>query len=571
MKKVRLQKLISFFLCICLLCALLCGCSGKEKLIDFIYPFSADINSYDPQIAATSDESLIIENTFEGLVRVNDDGTVQEGCAESWEISNDKLTYTFHLKKGLKWNINTEKYTEGENKGEFKDKRLQMLGKEFNPDITANDFVFALRRAVLPETKAPMFSLISGIQGATAIHSGKAAADTLGVTATDDYTLVITLVSPDDNFFSTLSAGIAMPCNEEFFNATKGRYGLDTKYTLFNGQFYVSQILQTSYLLKQNTYYTGPYPSTAGELTLKILGSEEDSSGKKSTVSRLQSGYYDAAFITGSESAQLKETQGITYTPYQDTAWVFLLNTANEVLQSATMREAFCLGLSREAQPEKEYLTDSGSIVPFSCLAGGQKALEVLGASTPTQDIEKSVSLWKEGLKVIDSTDITLTVLTSEEMQNEVREMLQGVQEGIGAVVKNEKGEQIAFTLKVEAVTPDELKNAVSKREYDIALYPYKSASVSAAAFLASVAASNKTGFDDEAFVQAVNGAQAADNPQEELQYLQQAEQALITSYSIYPILCETSYYAAAKGVHGIQFHTGSGRVSFVNATRDES
>lgn len=568
MKRNTGKKLISFLLCVCLLAALLCGCSGKERLIDFIYPFSADINSYDPQIAATSDEFLIIENTFEGLVRVDDDGTVKEGCAESWDISEDGLTYVFHLKKGLKWNINTERYTEGENKGKFKDKRLQLLGKEFNPDITANDFVFALRRAVLPETQAPMFSLISGISNAAAINSGNAGADTLGAVAVDDYTLRITLASPDDSFLSTLSCSIAMPCNEEFFNATKGRYGLDTKYTLFNGQFYVSQILQTSYLLKQNTYYTGPYPATAGELTLKIL-SEEDT-GKKSVVSRLQSGYYDAAFITGSESEQLKETQGITYTPYQDTTWAFLLNTSNEIFQSATMREAFCRGFSRLEAPDKEYLTDSKSIVPFSCTAGGRNAAEVLGSATPPQDIAQSISLWKEGLTIIDSTDITVTVLTCEAMQNEVRAMLQGIQEGIGAVVKNNDGDQISFTVKVEALSLDELKTAVNKREYDIALYPYKSASVSATAFLTSVAASNKTGFDATAFEQAVSKAQNAANSEEEQQYLQQAEQALIASYSVYPMLCETSYYAAAKGVHGIQFHTGSGRVSFVNATRDE-
>ena len=142
--KQALRKTVILLLCVCFAASVFSSCSKSDKPIDFIYPFSGDVNSYDPQVAATSDEYLIIENTFEGLIRIDDDGKVRAGAAEKWDISNDGKTYTFKIKKGLKWDINTEKYTEGEKKGEFKDSRLQMLGYEFNPDITAHDFVFAL-------------------------------------------------------------------------------------------------------------------------------------------------------------------------------------------------------------------------------------------------------------------------------------------------------------------------------------------------------------------------------------------------------------------------------------------
>ena len=57
-----MKKILSIFMSALLLVSLLSGCGGKEKTIDFIYPFSANVNSYDPQVAATSDEYLIIEN-----------------------------------------------------------------------------------------------------------------------------------------------------------------------------------------------------------------------------------------------------------------------------------------------------------------------------------------------------------------------------------------------------------------------------------------------------------------------------------------------------------------------------
>ena len=136
-----MKKIISLLLTAVLIITVFAGCGKSEKKINLMYPFTANVNSYDPQVASPGDEYLIIENTIEGLIRIGSDGKVKKGVADSWSISDDGLTYTFNLKRGMKWNIDTEK----DDKGEYKDERLQMLGKEFNPDITANDFVFALQ------------------------------------------------------------------------------------------------------------------------------------------------------------------------------------------------------------------------------------------------------------------------------------------------------------------------------------------------------------------------------------------------------------------------------------------
>ena len=320
--KRTVKKAICVMLTVVLMATVLSACSGGKDFIDFIYPFSADVNSYDPQVASTSDEFLIIENTFEGLIRMDDEGKVRKGVADSWNISKDGLTYTFKIKRGMKWNIDTDKYTEGDDKGKFKDERLEMLGKRFNPDITAHDFVFALQRAASPETQCPLFSSISAIKNANKVYSGKLDKSKLGVTAVDNYTLKIELEYPDSAFMETLTSAVAMPCNEEFFNATKGRYGLMTKYTLFNGQFYLSQILESSYLLKNNELYRGDFPAKASELTLKITDPEDDD-----TVKNLLSGYYDVAFVKGSESERILKNKDLTTKPYNDTTWAMRFNT----------------------------------------------------------------------------------------------------------------------------------------------------------------------------------------------------------------------------------------------------
>lgn len=555
------KRVICILLTTILIGTIFAGCGNDKDNIDFIYPFSANVRSYDPQVASTSDEYLIIENTFEGLIRIDDDGTIKKGVADSWEISADKLTYTFHLKKGLKWDINTDK----NDAGEFKDDRLEMLGKEFNPDITANDFVFALRRACQPETECPLFSTISAIKNANSVRNGKMKSTALGVKARDNYTLVITLTRADDNFMNALTTAAAMPCNEEFFNATKGRYGLSTKYTLFNGQFYVNQILESSYLLKKNEYYGGDFPASAKELTLKIPSADESDKNK---LNKIESGYYDAAFIRGDETEQLKKKDGITYMPYDDTTWAFVLNTKNEIMQSKSVRKAFCQGFSRLDDTGKEYLKPAKTLTPKSCMIESKPVGDFIGTTVIPENRNESIQSWKKGLDILDMSSLEITVITPDYMEEYTKRMMQGIQAGLASSLTTKSGDSVDLTLKIQAMPLNELKKAVRSKDYAIALYPFDANSSSALSFLEGVADINASGFNNANMKSALSDANKQKSTNDIAKYIKRAERSAILSYSICPMLYETSYYVAATGVSGIQFHPGTGRVSFVNATR---
>ena len=561
-----MKKILSILISLLLVISLFSGCKNKQGSIDFIYPFGANVNSYDPQVASTADEFLIIENTFEGLIRINDDGTIVPGMAEKWEISDDGLTYTFHIRKGMKWNINTDKYEKGENKGKFIDSRLQMLGYEFNPDITAHDFVFALRRAVYYYTDCPQFASVSCIKNANIIHTGAVLPTELGAVANDDYTLTITLEHRDDTFMQTLASAVAMPCNEQFFVATKGRYGLEGKYTLFNGQFYVSQILDASYLLKKNKGYTGPSPATATELTLKIPDKNDEDNND--LVSKLESGYYDAAFITGKDSDKVKKNSGVTYTAYQDTTWGFVFNTNDEVFQSKTMRKAFCEGFSRPKDFDKDYLKTATNLTPSSCVINGNNAVKAMGNTVAPQNQKKSVTDWKKALDILDTTDFSVTVLTPDYMENYVKLLLQGVQAGLGSYLTNSKGEAITLTLKVKAMTEKEIRSEIAKNTYDVAFLPFTATGNSALSFISQISSDGITDINSKKVDVLIKKAQNQSTLASSSKYLKQAEQMILNTYALYPMIYESSYYASANGVKNIQFHPGTGRVSFVNATR---
>ncbi len=129
----------------------------------------SDPVSLDPHKITGTWEDRIDGDMFIGLTQSDIAGNVIPGMAQTWETSPDGLTWTFHL-RDAKWSDGAP--------------------------VTADDFVFSLRRIMTPETAAEYASLLYFIKGAQPVNEGKAAPDTLGVRAIDAHTLEIRLEHP---------------------------------------------------------------------------------------------------------------------------------------------------------------------------------------------------------------------------------------------------------------------------------------------------------------------------------------------------------------------------------------
>ncbi|UXI68201.1 peptide ABC transporter substrate-binding protein [Tahibacter amnicola] len=126
----------------------------------------------------------LLRDLYEGLVTEGADGAIIAGAARSWRVSDDGRQWQFRLRDELCWS-----------NGEA---------------LTAQDFVASLRRAVTPQTAAPMAQLLRPIANASAILRGEAAPESLGVTAVDAHTLHINLDEPVP-LLDRLALPIAMP------------------------------------------------------------------------------------------------------------------------------------------------------------------------------------------------------------------------------------------------------------------------------------------------------------------------------------------------------------------------
>ncbi|HEX6141755.1 MAG TPA: peptide ABC transporter substrate-binding protein, partial [Geminicoccaceae bacterium] len=146
---------------------------------------SGEPDTLDPHHASGVWENRIIGDMFLGLTTEAADGSVIPGAAERWELSDDGTVYTFRLRD--------HSWSDGE-------------------PVTAEDFVFALRRILAPETAAKYASILYPIRNAQAINEGALESmEQLGVRALDERTLEVTLESPTSYFIEQLTHYTAFP------------------------------------------------------------------------------------------------------------------------------------------------------------------------------------------------------------------------------------------------------------------------------------------------------------------------------------------------------------------------
>lgn len=524
-----------------------------------LYPIDGDIRTIDPQSASTTDELIVVENTMEGLVRKSNNGDVLPALAETWEISPDELTYTFHLRKGAKWDLNANI-------------RKLMNDEKYDPEITANDFVFALQRACDSATRAPAFNSISAIVNAISAHNGTASPETIGAVAIDDYTLQITLSAPDTQFLVSMGNAIAMPCNKEFFEATKGRYGLKKDTTLFNGPFYLSRWYETSMILRKSEIYDktkGKHQAKPAKVTLNIPAE------KNSVLPNLLKGTYDAALITGKESSQITKESGVSLVPYKNATLSFVFNCKDQYFSNTNIRLAFCHSF-QNVESKDEYISKAKGIVPENCNINNHSYREIVGDSQLlSQDAQLAERLWLAGLKELSPSEMSVTILCTSEYEGFVKTSLQGVQAGIAKrinyVNKNEKTAGLDLTIKVEVLEESEMEQRINDGLYQIAFHPIKATDDNAKVFLQSFATTpNIINQSDSEYAGYIAQGEQARASEEIAPLLQKCENRLIQQGYIFPVLSQSDFFATAKGVSGILFTSSGGKVDFVNGVIDK-
>jgi len=173
--------------------------------------------------------SWILRDLYEGLVGNGPDAEVVPAMAESWTISEDGKTYTFHLRHDGRWS---------------------------NGDpVTARDFVYGMRRAVDPKTLSVYTFILAPIVNADAVVAGRAPPTDLGVHAIDDYTLTVELENATPYFLGLLTNPIAYPLHRTSFEQHGDQFTRPGN-LVGNGPFMLDEwVVQSHIRVVRNPYY----------------------------------------------------------------------------------------------------------------------------------------------------------------------------------------------------------------------------------------------------------------------------------------------------------------------------
>ena len=299
-----LYRILSICLCIATLLSFV-GCGDDYSSSIIYFELSEKPDTLDAQLASTDEELLIVRNIYEGLLREDQNGDIVNGVCESFQKKG--LVYTFKLKKDAVWSTGEK--------------------------LTANDFVFAFRRAVDPETNAPFVKRLWCIKNAEEISKGNSSVNSLGVKALDDYTLQITLIKEDEDFLKTLTTSICMPCNQSFFNDCHGQYGLKSEYLISNGSYSITKWNREDFGIRiyRNSSYKGGFGAKNRAVFFSL---EEDTT----PTERLSSNKVDIAFIANKDIKTFSNKDFKTVS-FENICWFLTLSSE----YNANLRNAFSL------------------------------------------------------------------------------------------------------------------------------------------------------------------------------------------------------------------------------------
>ncbi|NLL03860.1 MAG: peptide ABC transporter substrate-binding protein [Clostridiales bacterium] len=539
------KRFISIFLCVCFTLALFSSCKSKNKYDTIRFPISSDPLCLDPQIAVGTPANIVINNCFEGLVRIGEGGKIIPGVAKSWSVSSDSLTYTFNLRTDAKWFLPKD----------LEDTLGEDYEKTFDDRVTANDFVFALKRAIDPNTNAPNATTLYAIKNAQEIHSGNMSVDKLGVTAIDKYTLQIKLDYSSLNFLSVLSTPIAMPCSEAFFEKTSGRYGLSTKLLICNGPFYLRVWEKdTKLFLGASKTYKGNDKVVPTGVRLIV---NPDST---TYFSNLTGEGYDAAPISFNDVSSLPSDMNFKTDEYKNIVWSLCFNNNSSFLSNEDFRLALCHSTNLSVMQSKSS-TKAEGIVPSSCsiVPGVSYRAGSNVITLSNYDVDLAKNYWKKYIDAENSPEITLSLLCVEEHKTLIKKLIQDWQDVFG----------IEFSVSIVTMEKSELKKRIYNGNYELAFAPVFADEFLASEFLnrfGTGSFGNVANYSSPTYDAMLENIRKAKDKDSLLSMCKEAEKHLINDGIIFPVYFENSYITVNANVEGLYFYPSGENVTFIKA-----
>ena len=272
----------------------------------------------DPALNAASDGSEMILHLSEGLFRFGEDSELEEGIAESYEVSDDNLTYTFHLRDGLKWSDGS--------------------------DLTAEDLVYTWKRVADPMTASPYaYDLLNYLKGwKEATDAKNPNPDALGVSAPDPKTFVVELVTPC-TFFEQICAHAVLSPVQKAAVETGDSWATNPATYVSDGAYKLTAYTPGDVIvMEKNENYWDADHVTFDKLTWHLI--EDDTAA----YAAYQDGALDFCFRVPTEEIPSVQDNKEFHTDSLMGTYFLVYNTTKAPFDNPLVRQALSLAIDRK-------------------------------------------------------------------------------------------------------------------------------------------------------------------------------------------------------------------------------
>lgn len=517
------------------------ACSPLDKVISifkddgsnyiFKISISDDPENLDPQIASDISSVMIAKNMFVGLLRLDENGRISSGVAKDYTISSDGLKYVFNLDDRYKWTTSAD----------------------FEADVTANDFVFAFKRLFNPETGSEYADEYFCIKGSKQAYEGRASLDDIGVKALDDYTLEITLEYPNARFLSLLTALPASPCNEEFFNLCRGKYGLEADAIASNGPFYVTYWLHDEY--GKNNYVRIRRCSAYSEIsTVTAAGVnylvEKDKSVR---LSDFTGGSTNVYIPDDPSVSELAEYNSIAV--YTGSAGL-IVNPSNEVLSRPEVLDILSMCISRSELETAAGFKAAYGVIPDAAFVGGTRYRG--GVNEPEIEENSMLAEYKWEFTLTDDEKLSIngcTIMVPDSF----------LEYNLLSSVTDMWYDALGLTVNIEVVNQSDYERRLENSDYDICLMIVESQTLDAYDYIFSFSSDEGAVFD-EACKKAYDIRDKYTTLTEAIYDISLAESSLVDNNKFIPLWYLPKFIYCDDETSGITYDPFTGAIMFEKA-----
>lgn len=494
-------------------------CLGTTALAQgsLTYVVNNESATYDPGLTSETFAAPIIGNTFEGLIRFAPDGSIVPAIAESWEVSEDGLTYTFHLRDS--------NWSDGK-------------------PLTAQDFVYSWMRVLDPAAGAmnpAMFFLIQGAED----HYNNAGTGDVAISAPDDHTFTFTLVNRVPYMLQMLTYTNFFPVRQDMVEADPEGWTRNPATFIGNGPFRVTAFnFGESVVFEKNPEYYDAAAVSLDTLTFRLIPEPATALAA-----------FEAGDVDGIESVPAPEiprlmasSDAFMVVPSLGTTYAFF-NPAQAPVDDVRVRQALSMAIDR--QEIIDFVMQSADVpalglVPYGMTLNGQDfrdGTDTFGLAPTAQPEAAQALLAEAGYPNGEGFPATVFVTYSSPPVERVLEAIQ-----------QQWKENLNIDVEIQASEWQVYYPEVQKIEYQIAQmgwgadYPHPMTFLDV--FL-SDSPNNLAGWQNADFDAAIAAAKATADEAESLADMRQAEAILMNDHIILPMYHRYNYMMMSPRVEG--------------------